>query len=432
MMLRLLFKNIAIFLICAGLQAGCSSDDREFSRLSLPIINGTPISGDDYLSTVGIVLELNPDDYHVFCTGTLIAQDYVLTAAHCVKDCEDDIESVEKDRPRMRIGIGQSERTYRYVAEIGEFHVHPDYYCKGNRIKDDIAVLKLSSPIPEDVVKHAYPMSSALDITSEMVDSENELTVTRTGFGRTDAADPLSLGRKYKTETPIHARCPIEGNLSAQCGKIYTKDKGFLYFKVSETGTCQGDSGGPVLYMKNGIEFVLGVTSFGYDDCLIMDAASIVSDYEEFIGQFVPMMTELPTEICGNAIDDDLDGKADCEDTDCTDDVSCLLEICDNGKDDDLDGKADCEDTDCTDDVSCLLEICDNGKDDDLDGKADCEDTDCVKKDYCRIPQNEPSESSSGASGCSMQPKIPHGLPWILGCFLIFYGCMRRRKRTQI
>jgi len=66
-------------------------------------------------------------------------------------------------------------------------------------------------------------------------------------------------------------------------------------------------------------------------------------------------------------------------------------EICDNGEDDDGDGLADCEDTDCAEVANCqpAIEICDNGIDDDGDGSADCDDDDCSDEAACKAPAGE-------------------------------------------
>ncbi|MBQ9395557.1 MAG: N-acetylmuramoyl-L-alanine amidase, partial [Proteobacteria bacterium] len=78
-------------------------------------------------------------------------------------------------------------------------------------------------------------------------------------------------------------------------------------------------------------------------------------------------------EICGNHIDDDGNGKADCDDPACANDASCksapAQEICGNHIDDDGNGKADCDDPACANDASCksapAQEICGNHIDDD-------------------------------------------------------------------
>lgn len=53
-----------------------------------------------------------------------------------------------------------------------------------------------------------------------------------------------------------------------------------------------------------------------------------------------------PTEDCGNGVDDDGDGRVDCEDADCATARVCQ-EGCDDGFDDDGDGLVDCDDDDC-------------------------------------------------------------------------------------
>jgi hypothetical protein len=78
-------------------------------------------------------------------------------------------------------------------------------------------------------------------------------------------------------------------------------------------------------------------------------------------------------EICTDGIDNDLDGFADCEDSDCF--VGCIEE-CTNGVDDDDNGLVDCLDPACF--GGLCSEICDDGGDNDLDGDADCLDSDCV------------------------------------------------------
>ena len=121
---------------------------------------------------------------------------------------------------------------------------------------------------------------------------------------------------------------------------------------------------------------------------------------------------------CGNGVDDDGDGVADCADSDCAGEPSCqprcssageacapggaeccdeltcstlgdpagicapVVETnCDNGVDDDRDDLTDCDDEeDCGADSACRpsSEInCDNNRDDDGDGLVDCDDPEC-------------------------------------------------------
>ncbi len=102
------------------------------------------------------------------------------------------------------------------------------------------------------------------------------------------------------------------------------------------------------------------------------------------------------TEICDNLIDDDLDGRIDCKDSDCFEDPYCAIssqpEICDNAVDDDKDSLIDCQDPDCAAFPACLppvVEICNNQIDDDKDSLIDCQDPDCASAPNCIISAPE-------------------------------------------
>ncbi len=86
-------------------------------------------------------------------------------------------------------------------------------------------------------------------------------------------------------------------------------------------------------------------------------------------------LERLPTELCGNSLDDDLDGAADCADPDCSAEPACV-EDCGNGADDDGDYAADCADLDCGLHPACP-EDCTNSVDDDGDLQVDCLDVAC-------------------------------------------------------
>jgi hypothetical protein len=79
-------------------------------------------------------------------------------------------------------------------------------------------------------------------------------------------------------------------------------------------------------------------------------------------------------EICTDGVDNDGDGRVDCDDPDCAE--GCQ-EICTDGVDNDGDGRVDCDDPDCAE--GCQ-EICNDDVDNDRDGRVDCDDPDCKGK----------------------------------------------------
>ena len=85
-------------------------------------------------------------------------------------------------------------------------------------------------------------------------------------------------------------------------------------------------------------------------------------------------------EICNNETDEDQDGVADCEDSDCASLELCLG--CFDGLDNDGDGLADCSDATCENIEPCLG-TCDDGEDNDGDNLIDCNDSDCAGIEPC-------------------------------------------------
>ena len=69
-------------------------------------------------------------------------------------------------------------------------------------------------------------------------------------------------------------------------------------------------------------------------------------------------------ELCNNDIDDDRDGRTDCDDPDCDERPACAdvplygdaMEDCTNEIDDDGDDLVDCDDPDCDADPACTVD----------------------------------------------------------------------------
>ena len=111
------------------------------------------------------------------------------------------------------------------------------------------------------------------------------------------------------------------------------------------------------------------------------------------------------TETCDNGLDDDCDGRVDCDDTECraTPDCSMCMPIaareifCADMRDYDCDMRFDCDDPDCAMSAECrpAVEICNNGRDDDGDGRIDCADPDCRLSSFCRDAGPTPRDAGT-------------------------------------
>jgi V8-like Glu-specific endopeptidase len=270
--------------ICIGLP-GCYSQSKgspppvsdycgDIKRAVFPIINGTEepdpsivnLTGPQ-MNAVGTVIT---DDYlgEWHCTGTLIAPNTVLTAAHCISETNGLIE----------FDVGRDTyRTHRDAFFSGvEWHMHPMY--PGYVSEYDIAIVIVGGdPIAEGVI----PIPFNCETTSLV-----GRTVQVAGYGLTDPGMSDNTIR-YWTTLPVTME--TEG--------MYTTES-------EETSPCFGDSGGPLLYTKeDGETYVMGVVSGGQGryDCLGYDLYPRTDFSCEFIQPYVshePCWGETPAGRC--------------------------------------------------------------------------------------------------------------------------------------
>jgi trypsin len=173
-----------------------------------------------------------------FCSGTLVASGYVLTAAHCVSDAL--VKFVE-------VSGGASGPEVLPVVTTS-IRVH-DSYGSPHPFSYDAAILELAVPAS------AYGVT--LDLSTDYASSTR---ATMFGFGVRSSADldkPLAV--HAITGMPIYTR--------AQCAATLPEIDGSMLCAGGEKGkdACQGDSGGPlVLRTSSSQEFLVGIVSAGY------------------------------------------------------------------------------------------------------------------------------------------------------------------------
>ncbi|WP_051927532.1 trypsin-like serine peptidase [Ruegeria halocynthiae] len=115
-----------------------------------------------------------------FCTGTLIAQDLVLTAAHCAID-EKTGKTYVPSAVTFRAGLSNGKAlAERKVAQIA---VHPDYTrhaeLSAEAVRIDVALMRLEQPIP-------YSVADPFALHSGRV-AGNEVSIASYGRGRAEA-----------------------------------------------------------------------------------------------------------------------------------------------------------------------------------------------------------------------------------------------------
>ena len=175
-----------------------------------------------------IVMIVDPDGD--LCTGTALARDLVLTAAHCVM------------RPKnYRV---QEFQTGQSLA-VQSIALHPRFNARAyaqSRATADIALIKLDTPLPDIVVPAALGAARHVKVGE---------TLTIAGFGTVADFTDRGLG------VPRMATLTVTGKPGSLQIRLVDGEKRNT---SAGLGACTGDSGGPAF---DGLgPLVIGVVSW--------------------------------------------------------------------------------------------------------------------------------------------------------------------------
>ncbi|XP_058815819.1 melanization protease 1-like [Topomyia yanbarensis] len=219
------------------------------------------------------------------CGGTLIAESYVLTAAHCNRPPVTTVRLGENDISKP-IDCNYSEDGPDCAdppqnIEVGKFIRHPLYSTSKRR--NDIALIRLATP-----AKLSYSVRTICLPIGAMVRNPEPKEMIVSGWGFTEHGKTSNV-LQYATLSLIPtSRC--SSTLMALSDAISLDEASQFCAKgKNKVDNCAGDSGGPLLYNSRQSSAVqYGIVSFGVNSCGEQGAPGVytkVSHYIDWIAQ---------------------------------------------------------------------------------------------------------------------------------------------------
>jgi Trypsin len=239
--------------------------------------------GNRHPYTGALVLNLDPvsPGPDVFCSGTLIAADVVLTAGHCTSDLE--------ELGIRRVGVTFDPAYDEDAASpagifSGTVVTHPDFGFSGpGGFSDphDLAVVLLD--IAPGIAPAQLPTEGLLDELAH--NALPSATFTVVGYGTV---------REDKTGGP-HGLVPIDGVRRFALGTFRSLQPAWLSLSqqpsTGDGGACFGDSGGSVFLGGATSNQLVSITSTGDAQCRAsaMSYRIDTASAREFLGEFVDL-----------------------------------------------------------------------------------------------------------------------------------------------
>jgi V8-like Glu-specific endopeptidase len=220
----------------------------------------------DTADPAAVLLVAHAGQRTALCTGAVVSPHVVLTAAHCVDPSQVGAGAT------FQVFLGddyhdpsQAGDASLYVA-VAETHYSSKFDPSNLAGANDVGVAITKSALPVTPL----PMNRIAPSTGD--------TLRIIGFGATVGMDFSGTTTGTRRQATI---------------TVAEMDDRFLYVEDRDHMICQGDSGGPALLVRDGVEYVAGIASYGDNDCTVAAAETRVDVYatvfaDPYVAEFDP------------------------------------------------------------------------------------------------------------------------------------------------
>ena len=223
-----------------------------FSEVTPSIVGGNPATQGDRTYQVSLG--------NGGCGGTIIADQWILTAAHCISN---------NWPSTVRVGVHTLSSNEGETHNVVEKIVHENFSSVSGGY--DVALLKVSGTINTSYVRAKLPTAAVMQNAAAPGD-----LVTTSGWGALSegGSSPDVL---HEVDVPV-----VSGAVCKQAYSSFNDTMICAGYQQGGKDACQGDSGGPLVAAYQNEIYNVGVVSWG-DGCARPNKYGVYANTYEFV-----------------------------------------------------------------------------------------------------------------------------------------------------
>ncbi|MNL23664.1 Trypsin [compost metagenome] len=267
--------KLVIAIQIMAIVVACSDQSQVLSpRQSTGVIAGDKAQQDSLISHATVILNIKGGK---FCTGVLLNDHVVLTAAHCVRN-----------RTVLTVHNPAVLKSC-FVSAVTEMAIAPQ--LPGKNFPSDLALLKLAKSV-------CTPPPAVLD-----ANTETSMILTSTGYGEgTTPSTPDTFDMTVTSSDKINLRelflSGYEDNKKVQADWDFFEENlpefsdSYLFAVANnpQQSACMGDSGGPIFREIAGVLHIHGVVGGAFPH----SAKGVARCEQSYMQFFAPVAPYLP------------------------------------------------------------------------------------------------------------------------------------------